>query len=93
VPEILEACEQQWLDMLGLSVSYDCHVDAVRAIVAQARLRSRNPNLIVLVGGSLCERIPDLATQVGADLSADSAPQAVQLAAVALAKTGNAVSG
>ncbi|MCW2282295.1 methanogenic corrinoid protein MtbC1 [Rhodoblastus acidophilus] len=57
----------EWRDFLGFSLSCDRHLDALAQAIAEARAVSRNPKLLVVVGGAFFGRRPDIARQIGAD--------------------------
>lgn len=69
-----------WFDLIGLSASQDRHLESLPQAILRLRKSSRNPDVAVMVGGPLFISRPDLATLVGADLSANDARDAVELA-------------
>ena len=69
---------EQWRDVIGFSLSCDRHVEALRKAIPEARSASRNPNVLVLVGGSIFVERLGLATKIGADFCACTAELAVQ---------------
>ncbi len=69
---------REWRDFLGFSLSCDRHVDALAQAVAEARAASRNPKLLVVVGGPVFCRKPDLARQIGADFCVCASEMPVQ---------------
>jgi len=69
---------QEWRDFLGFSLSCDRHVEALAQAVAEARAISRNPGLLVVVGGPVFVRRPDLAKAVGADFCVCATEMPVQ---------------
>jgi len=68
----------------GFSLVGDGDLAALGKAIATLRRRSRNPNLLVLVGGDFFARHPDAVDAVGADLSALDAHRAVLAAERAL---------
>jgi MerR family transcriptional regulator, light-induced transcriptional regulator len=60
---------KEWFDVVGFSVGSVTRLDWLRQRIAKVRSASRNPALIVMVGGPLVSVDPDLARQVGADAS------------------------
>jgi methanogenic corrinoid protein MtbC1 len=76
-----ELVAEQWYDAVGISVSCTARTAVVADLVATLRRRSRNPRLVVLVGGCLCVGRPDLAKEMGADGTTDDAAGAPTLAA------------
>ena len=76
----------QWVAMLGFSLACDDQLDAVRTEIKAVRRASRNRDIVIMVGGPGFSADPSLAAQVGADGTATDGNQAVQLAAVLVAK-------
>jgi len=68
----------EWRDFLGFSLSCDRYVDALAQAVAEARAISRNPKLLVVVGGPAVCRRPDLAKLIGADFCVCATEMPVQ---------------
>lgn len=81
LPDILERVASEWFDLVGLTVSCDCHMGALSALIAAIRSGSRNDRVCVMVGGRIFAENPGLAAQVGADGTAPDAKKAVQVAA------------
>ena len=67
-------------DIVGLTVSVERHVEALRHSIAAVRRASRNPDIIVLVGGRVFTETPALAVDIGADGTAADGALAVALA-------------
>lgn len=67
-------------DLVGLTVSCDCHIAPLPMFVAAVRSVSRNPNVRILLGGRVLFDDPDLARRAGADGTAGSALDALALA-------------
>lgn len=78
--ELLKRVEDDWFDIIGLTVSCDCHIGPVRSLIAAMRKISKNPHVCVMVGGRIFSADPDLATQVGADGTARNAKTAPRVA-------------
>ncbi len=74
----------QEIDLIGLSIAGESHIETLREQVARARERSIRPGLIVMVGGPLLRRRPELARLVGADATAADAEEAVRFAGLLL---------
>lgn len=70
----------QETDLVGLSIAGEVHIETLREQVARARERSVRSGLIVMVGGPLLRRRPELARLVGADATAADAEEAVRFA-------------
>lgn len=79
--ELLRLIGSQWFDLVGLTVSCDCHVRSLAPLIAALRNVSRNPRLCVMVGGRVFVANPAIAMRVGADGTACDAKQALKLAA------------
>ncbi len=73
-------------DIVGLTVSVERHVAPLTRTIAAVRRASRNPGILVLVGGRVFTDRPVLATQVGADGTAADGQLAVTLAETLLTK-------
>ena len=67
-------------DVVGFSLSADRHVETLGAAIRLSRARSRNPEILILVGGPAFVHDPGLAARLGADATAVDAPSAVHLA-------------
>lgn len=80
ISDLLEAAGRTWFDVIGLTVSCDCHIARLTSIILSLRSVSRNPQLRVLVGGRVFAIDPSLADVVGADGTAPDARDAVALA-------------
>ena len=72
-------------DVIGLTVSVERHLATLPATIAGLRRASRNPDLIVMVGGRVFVADPGLAARVGADGTATDAAAAVNVAEQMLA--------
>lgn len=79
-PELLRRASDLWFDVIGLTVSCDCHIAPLPSIIAALRSVSRNPRVCVLIGGRLCVADPALADKVGADGTARDAKLALKVA-------------
>ncbi len=78
--ELLKRVEHDWFDIIGLTVSCDCHIGPLRSTIAAVRSVSRNPRVCVMVGGRIFSEDPDLAMRVGADGTARDAKLAPKVA-------------
>lgn len=72
-------------DVIGLTVSVERHLATLPATIAGLRRASRNPEIIVMVGGRVFVADPGLAARVGADATAVDAAAAVDTAEQLLA--------
>jgi MerR family transcriptional regulator, light-induced transcriptional regulator len=79
--------QNEWFDVVGLSVGCEVRVDDLAAEIRAIRQASRNRNIGVMVGGPLFNKYPSLVAQVGADASAKDGREAV-LEAARLAERG-----
>jgi methanogenic corrinoid protein MtbC1 len=82
---------QDWYDVIGLTVSCDCHMGPLPSVIHALRSVSKNPRLRVMVGGGAFARSAVVAADVGADGFAADVRQAVTVAAtlVEAAETRN----
>jgi methanogenic corrinoid protein MtbC1 len=60
---------REWFDTVGFSIGSESRVDWLRDRIAKVRKASRNPDVVVLVGGPLFVVQPQWAESVGADAS------------------------
>lgn len=67
-------------DIVGLTVSVERHVAPLEKTIASVRRASRNPDVLILVGGRVFTEQPQLAAQIGADGTAADGQLAVALA-------------
>jgi methanogenic corrinoid protein MtbC1 len=74
------------LDIVGLTVSVERHATPLTRTIASVRRASRNPGILVLVGGRVFTDRPGLATEIGADGTAADGQLAVTLAETLLTK-------
>ncbi len=79
-PVLLDAATADWFDIIGLTISCDCHIAGLASIIAALRRVSRNPRVCIMVGGAIFNADPDLATKVGADGTASDAKLALKMA-------------
>lgn len=79
-PELLARLAADSFDLVGLTVSCDCHMRALPALITAMRNVSSNARLCVMVGGRVFNEDPERAVQVGADGTAADARLAVALA-------------
>ncbi len=62
---------RDWFDAVGFSIGSELGLPWLRDTIAAVRLASRNPSLVVLVGGPLFSIHPEWAGEVGADATTD----------------------
>lgn len=70
----------EWFDLVGFSVGSEVRLPWLREAVAGVRRASRNPGLVVLVGGPLFAIHPEWVAEVGADGTARDAKEAPVMA-------------
>lgn len=70
------ALGREWFHLLGLSVACERLLDSLAADIDALRSASRNPDLVVLIGGPLVDRRPELLAGIGADGIAAGAREA-----------------
>lgn len=87
VDELKRIVSKETFDMIGLSASTDRALDRIGADVASLRSASRNTDMQVLVGGSLFQRNPGLATEIGAVFCASDAMSAPRMCRRLLAQS------
>ena len=77
---LLAAVAARAVDVVTLTVSNDCPTERLRSLVLAVRNVSRNPDLVILLGGRVLIEQPSLAIAAGADGTTSSAIDAVRLA-------------
>ena len=80
IAELLKRAQDHWFDIIGLTVSCDCHIGPLRSTIAALRNISRNPHVCIMVGGRVFSANPELAIHVGADGTARDAKSAPRVA-------------
>lgn len=78
--DLLDRVAGTWFDLVGLTVSCDCHTANLTLVITALRNVSRNPRVRVMVGGRVFVEQPELANQVGADGTARDAKVALTVA-------------
>jgi methanogenic corrinoid protein MtbC1 len=78
--DIASVLSDEWFDLLGLSVGSECMVGTVASAILGLRKVSRNPAVVVMVGGPVVPLLHDFVARVGADGTAPDAAGAVALA-------------
>ena len=78
--DLLHTIHDAWYDVIGFSTGSTERLGVLRHQIARVRRSSRNPNLVVLVGGSAFEDDAALVGRVGADGWAADARQAPTVA-------------
>lgn len=80
--ELAAMVKDAWFDVVGFSLACDEQLEQARRAIHLVRRHSRNPDLVVMVGGPSFIDHPELAGSVGADGTATDGLQAVDQAAV-----------
>lgn len=75
--DLLHAVRTEWFDVIGFSIGTERQASDLASVIRQARAASRNPGVAVMVGGPLVRESPASVAELGADLVATDAPQAV----------------
>lgn len=65
------------IDLVGLTISCDCHIERLPSLIRAVRSVSMNPNLCLMIGGCVPADDPGLVLRVGADATAATATEAV----------------
>jgi MerR family transcriptional regulator, light-induced transcriptional regulator len=78
--QILQSVAERDLDLVGLTLSHDGHIEPAASLIRAIRTVSMNPSLCIMVGGRLSAEQPAIATLVGADGTAQTAAAAVTVA-------------
>lgn len=78
--DILGLLSMEGFDLVALTLSRDCPSAAVRNIIDAMRLASRNPDVVILVGGRMINHNPAVVAEVGADGTGADARAALELA-------------
>ncbi|UUR07958.1 cobalamin B12-binding domain-containing protein [Sphingomonas glaciei] len=77
---LLAAVAAAEYDLVGLTVTCDCHIGPLTALIVAIRNVSRNSNVRVMLGGRLLIEDPGLADRAGADATAATAVDALDIA-------------
>lgn len=78
--DLLGAAARRHYDLIGLTLSCDCHSARLPSAIVALRSVSRNPRVRVLVGGRVLNEDPSLAARAGADGTAGDGRGALILA-------------
>ena len=78
--ELVALAAGRSFDLIGLTVSVERHVAPLARSIAAVRRASRNPQVLIMVGGRVFTEKPGLATEIGADGTAADGQLAVQVA-------------
>lgn len=78
--ELIARVANRRFDLVGLTVSCDCHIAQLPHLLTALRNVSRNPDLCVMLGGRVLIENPGLAQEAGADGTAATAIGALEVA-------------
>lgn len=78
---------KEWADVVGLSIGSERRLDWLRRCIAEVRAASRNPGVVVMVGGPIFTLHPDWVASVGADATSRDARDAPRVATRLLTAT------
>lgn len=78
--DLLDHVAGSHFDLVGLTVTCDCHIEPLPSLIRAVRSVSMNPNVCVMIGGRVPCQDPGLAKRVGADGTAATATTAVLVA-------------
>nr|WP_310523209.1 cobalamin B12-binding domain-containing protein [Polymorphobacter sp.] len=84
--ELVALATGRAFDVIGLTVSVERHLGPLARSIALVRQASRNPDVVIMVGGRIFTDRPELAKDVGADGTASDGQLAVTLAETLLTK-------
>ncbi|WP_428332798.1 cobalamin B12-binding domain-containing protein [Novosphingobium sp.] len=79
--ELLRRVGEEWFDMIGLTVSCECHIATLPSVIVALRNVSKNSQVSIMVGGPVFSKDPGQAEKVGADGTAPDAQVALKVAA------------
>ena len=77
---ILSAIKDQGADVLAISVTMPFHVSRTESLIRKIRQENEMQSMRIIVGGYPFILVPDLWSRIGADGSAATAKEAIQLA-------------
>jgi methanogenic corrinoid protein MtbC1 len=77
--ELVRAVANEWFDVIGISVAIESQLLDLKSLVQSLKTNSGNPNVKVLLGGPIFMLVNASKEMFGADLIAQTAPEAVFL--------------
>lgn len=75
---ISQEIESHSHDAIGISISCDEQLEQLENIISTLRGKSKNPKVMVLIGGPLYNKAPEKFAQIGADIKAFTPEESVQ---------------
>jgi methanogenic corrinoid protein MtbC1 len=79
VQDLASHVASHFYDVVGLSLSGETLIEAMRSSIATIRVKSQNRHVKVIVGGHIFVERPNLAKTIGADAYAEDAPETVRI--------------
>ncbi|MEM8694699.1 MAG: cobalamin B12-binding domain-containing protein [Pseudomonadota bacterium] len=79
-PRLTGRLAEQIFDLVGLTISCDCHIEPLPNLIRALRSTSKNADIRIMIGGRVPNEHPDLAAAVGADGTARNAQSAIEVA-------------
>lgn len=76
---LLGLVADEFFPVIGLSLSWEGLIDDLASLIGAIRKASRNPDIVVMVGGYVFDGRPELVSSVGADFVARDCREAVEL--------------
>lgn len=78
--ELRRAVRNEWFDVIGLSVAIGLQLPDLPRLIDELKAASRNPDVVVLLGGPVFSLLPVSASQLHAEAICTDAQQAVAMA-------------
>ncbi len=75
--DLKKRISQNYFDILGISIGSLSHIDGLSTLIKSLRKTSKNPNIFIMIGGPMALISPNLFNNVGADMQASNAKDAV----------------
>lgn len=77
---LVDRLGERVFDLLGLTISCDCHIEPLPNLIGMLRNASKNADIRILIGGRVPNENPGLAEAAGADGTATNARTAIEVA-------------
>ncbi|OUV99436.1 MAG: hypothetical protein CBD16_08175 [Betaproteobacteria bacterium TMED156] len=68
---------ENFFDILGVSIGSLTHVEGLSTLIKSLRRTSKNPKIMIMIGGPMALITPNLANNVGADAQSNNAKDAI----------------
>lgn len=78
--DIVSMAQAEWFDVIGLSVSLREQFPQLKELIKEIKLKSKNPQLGVMIGSPVFNQFPELVDDIGADMVGFSAEDALEKA-------------